>query len=162
MKDIKNLVFLFFIIVVIFVYFQHSNIEENKYKNNYKSHFQEYCKTLKNLEFKGKIIAINKTYSSGVPDIIYIKCWDLKYSNPSNFSGMHLINDSTLQLDISREYTRGYDENLIVVGDLFKCDKGSYFIERISPNREKIKINILENGYNCKCIDNDNALNQSK
>lgn len=150
MKIILPLFFLAFIIGIILLS-KSSSKENKKYRDDFKGNLSLYCAFLKELDFEGEIISIKKSFSSGQPDLIEIKCSILNYPDTVlKNKYFEKINDVDLSIKVPRTYTRLNDDKL-VKGDMLKSDKGDFKIYRVTPSKEKIEIDILENKYNYKC-----------
>ena len=149
MKLIFSIFFLIFIIGII-ILSRISSTKNEKYKNNFKNNFSVYCTFLKELEFEGEIISIKKSFSSGQPDLIEVKCSALSYPDSTLKDKYVKKNEDTLKIEVPRTYTR-LNEDKLVKGDILKSDKGDYEIYRVTPTKKKMEINILENKYDYKC-----------
>jgi len=150
-KIVLPLFILAFIIGIIILSIVTSR-ENEKFKDDFKNKLPLYCAFLKELEFEGEIILIKKTFSSGQPDLIEVKCSFLNYpDNALNNEYFEKIeDDDLLRIKIPRTYTR-LSEDKLVKGDRLKSDKDDFRIYRVTQSKEKIEIDILENKYDYKC-----------
>lgn len=131
-----------------------SSTNEHSYQEDFlKNKLPFYCKFLKELEFVGEIITVKKTFSSGQDDIIILKCSKLDYPQiPINNEYFRKLNDSIIEINIDRMYTRRMLESYhLVNGDILKSDKGVGKIYRVTSGKEKIEIEILIKSFDCKC-----------